>query len=30
MSYTITVLGMGYVGLVCGMGLADFENQVVR
>ena len=29
MPYTITVLGTGYVGLVCGVGLADFGNQVV-
>jgi len=28
-SYKITILGTGYVGLVCGVGLADFGNQVV-
>lgn len=29
MPYKITVLGTGYVGLVCGVGLADFGNQVI-
>ncbi|WP_369018019.1 UDP-glucose/GDP-mannose dehydrogenase family protein [Thermatribacter velox] len=29
MSCEITILGTGYVGLVCGVGLADFGNQVV-
>jgi len=29
MSYKITILGTGYVGLVCGVGLADFGNQVI-
>ena len=28
MPFKITVLGTGYVGLVCGVGLADFGNQV--
>ncbi len=29
MAYKITVLGTGYVGLVCGVGLADFGNSVI-
>jgi UDPglucose 6-dehydrogenase len=29
MPFNITVLGTGYVGLVCGVGLADFGNQVI-
>jgi UDPglucose 6-dehydrogenase len=29
MPHKITVLGSGYVGLVCGVGLADFGNQVI-
>jgi UDP-glucose 6-dehydrogenase len=29
MPFKITVLGTGYVGLVCGVGLADFGNQVI-
>lgn len=28
MAYKIAVLGTGYVGLVCGVGLADFGNYV--
>jgi UDPglucose 6-dehydrogenase len=28
LSYKIAVLGTGYVGLVCGVGLADFGNKV--
>ena len=29
MAYRITILGIGYVGLVCGVGLADFGNEVI-
>ena len=29
MPFKITVLGTGYIGLVCGVGLADFGNQVI-
>ncbi len=29
LAHKITVLGTGYVGLVCGVGLADFGNIVV-
>jgi len=29
LAYRITILGIGYVGLVCGVGLADFGNEVI-
>jgi len=27
MTYKIAILGTGYVGLVCGVGLADFGKK---